>query len=158
MNRFFLCLVLVLSINLQARADVYKYEDPDGKTEFLESPTDDSFKVFVQPVKKQEAAPHRAGAAEPIPSDYLFNSASVMDGSVWAVRKTNVRNKYYWYMGVDGKTLVTVKGKKVYVGAGYVYYIKDNDVVMSDRRDLTVLVRGSLGYYCYTRTMLDAMK
>lgn len=35
-----------------ARADIYKYEDPDGTLHFTDAPTDKRFKIFMRDIKK----------------------------------------------------------------------------------------------------------
>uniref|UniRef100_C6DZ77 Lytic transglycosylase catalytic n=1 Tax=Geobacter sp. (strain M21) TaxID=443144 RepID=C6DZ77_GEOSM len=35
-----------------ARADIYRYEDPDGTLHFTDAPTDKRFKVFMRDIKK----------------------------------------------------------------------------------------------------------
>lgn len=46
--------VLVLSTAplAPARADIYRYEDPDGTLHFTDAPTDKRFKVFMRDIKK----------------------------------------------------------------------------------------------------------
>jgi soluble lytic murein transglycosylase-like protein len=42
-----------LSISTPARADIYRYEDPDGTLHFTDAPTDRRFKVFMRDLKKE---------------------------------------------------------------------------------------------------------
>ncbi|MBJ6749937.1 lytic transglycosylase domain-containing protein [Geomonas anaerohicana] len=37
-----------------ARADIYKYEDPDGTVHFTDAPTDKRFKIFMRDIKKDK--------------------------------------------------------------------------------------------------------
>lgn len=37
-----------------ARADIYKYEDPDGTVHFTDAPTDSRFKIFMRDIKKDK--------------------------------------------------------------------------------------------------------
>lgn len=37
-----------------ARADIYRYEDPDGTLHFTDAPTDKRFKVFMRDIKKDK--------------------------------------------------------------------------------------------------------
>jgi hypothetical protein len=70
---------------------------------------------------------------------------------------TNQKQKYFWYMGPEGKKLVTVKGKTVYVGAAK-FSLKDNEVMLSQYGEEVPLVRGTMGYYCYTYTISHAQE
>ena len=42
-----------LCISTPARADIYRYEDPDGTLHFTDAPTDNRFKVFMRDIKKE---------------------------------------------------------------------------------------------------------
>ncbi|MCM0083398.1 lytic transglycosylase domain-containing protein [Geomonas sp. Red32] len=37
-----------------ARADIYRYEDPDGTLHFTDAPTDKRFKIFMRDIKKDK--------------------------------------------------------------------------------------------------------
>ena len=41
-----------LCVPTAARADIYRYEDPDGTLHFTDAPTDKRFKVFMRDIKK----------------------------------------------------------------------------------------------------------
>lgn len=156
--KWILCCLFALILASYAQADIYKYEDSDAINHFTYQPTDDRFKIFAPDPEKSKAGTTkgrpRGKEKEPIADRYLFNATS-SDGTVWAVRTTNQKQKYFWYMGLEGKKLVTVKGKVVYVGAAK-FYLKDNDVMMSQFGEEAPLVRGTMGYYCYTYTMSHA--
>jgi len=156
--KWLLCCLLALVLTSHARADIYKYEDSEGVVHFAEDPTDERFKVFMPPKKSPKAVKPKKKKAEPlpIPDKYLFNSTGA-DGGVWAVRTTNEKLKYFWYLGLEGRKLATVKGAVVSVG-GAKYYQKDNEVVVSQYGEEVPLVRGTMGYYCYTYTMAHAQK
>jgi len=44
----------VLSVSTPARADIYRYEAPDGTLHFTDAPTDSRFKVFMRDIKKDK--------------------------------------------------------------------------------------------------------
>jgi len=44
----------VLSVSTPARADIYRYEAPDGTLHFTDAPTDNRFKVFMRDIKKDK--------------------------------------------------------------------------------------------------------
>jgi len=161
--KFLVAVVLLLAVSGMtpcASADVYKYEDvAGGSTHLTDDPTDARFKVFedktVTPsVPPKESRPENSGPS-PIADEYLFD-ANAGEYGVWAVRTTNVEGQYFWYMGAAGKRLAIVKDRTVYVGDSK-FFIKDNDVVMSENGQEIVLVRGTMGYFCYNRTILHAV-
>jgi soluble lytic murein transglycosylase-like protein len=43
-----------LCVPTPARADIYRYEDPDGTLHFTDAPTDSRFKVFMRDIKKDQ--------------------------------------------------------------------------------------------------------
>lgn len=45
---------LTCNVPAPARADIYKYEDPDGTLHFTDAPTDKRFKVFMRDIKKDK--------------------------------------------------------------------------------------------------------
>lgn len=45
-------ILAVLSLTTAARADIYRYEDPDGTLHFTDAPTDKRFKVFMRDIRK----------------------------------------------------------------------------------------------------------
>ncbi len=49
---FMACAALACSVPAPARADIYRYEDPDGTLHFTDAPTDKRFKVFMRDIKK----------------------------------------------------------------------------------------------------------
>lgn len=49
-----LALVLIGTMPASARADIYRYEDPDGTLHFTDAPTDKRFKVFMRDIKKDK--------------------------------------------------------------------------------------------------------
>ena len=48
------CSALACSVPAPARADIYRYEDPDGTLHFTDAPTDKRFKVFMRDIKKDK--------------------------------------------------------------------------------------------------------
>lgn len=44
----------VFSVSTPARADIYRYEAPDGTLHFTDAPTDNRFKVFMRDIKKDK--------------------------------------------------------------------------------------------------------
>jgi len=47
-------LLALLAVSAPVRADIYKYEDPDGTLHFTDAPTDKRFKVFMKDIKKDK--------------------------------------------------------------------------------------------------------
>lgn len=47
-------LLALLVVSTPVRADIYKYEDPDGTIHFTDAPTDKRFKVFMKDIKKDK--------------------------------------------------------------------------------------------------------
>lgn len=45
---------LSLALSSPVRADIYKYEDPDGTVHFTDAPTDKRFKIFMRDIKKDK--------------------------------------------------------------------------------------------------------
>ena len=45
---------MVCSLPAPARADIYRYEDPEGTVHFTDAPTDSRFKVFMRDIKKDK--------------------------------------------------------------------------------------------------------
>ncbi|WP_246014609.1 lytic transglycosylase domain-containing protein [Geomonas oryzae] len=45
---------LLLAISAPVRADIYKYEAPDGTVHFTDAPTDKRFKIFMRDIKKDK--------------------------------------------------------------------------------------------------------
>ena len=45
---------MVSSLPAPARADIYRYEDPEGTVHFTDAPTDNRFKVFMRDIKKDK--------------------------------------------------------------------------------------------------------
>lgn len=45
---------MVCSAPAPARADIYRYEDPDGTVHFTDAPTDNRFKIFMRDIKKDK--------------------------------------------------------------------------------------------------------
>ncbi|WP_460596700.1 transglycosylase SLT domain-containing protein [Geomonas sp. Red276] len=43
-----------VTIPAPARADIYRYEDPDGTLHFTDAPTDKRFKIFMRDIKKDK--------------------------------------------------------------------------------------------------------
>nr|WP_246329825.1 lytic transglycosylase domain-containing protein [Geomonas limicola] len=47
-------ILALLTFSVQAHADIYRYEDPDGTLHFTDAPTDKRFKVFMRDIKKDK--------------------------------------------------------------------------------------------------------
>jgi soluble lytic murein transglycosylase-like protein len=45
---------LAQTVATPARADIYRYEDPEGTLHFTDAPTDKRFKVFMKDIKKDQ--------------------------------------------------------------------------------------------------------
>lgn len=45
---------LSLTLSAPVRADIYKYEAPDGTVHFTDAPTDKRFKIFMRDIKKDK--------------------------------------------------------------------------------------------------------
>lgn len=45
---------LSLALSAPVRADIYKYEAPDGTVHFTDTPTDKRFKIFMRDIKKDK--------------------------------------------------------------------------------------------------------
>ncbi|GFO56260.1 lytic transglycosylase [Geomonas sp. Red276] len=60
MKRYVILFALValapaaVTIPAPARADIYRYEDPDGTLHFTDAPTDKRFKIFMRDIKKDK--------------------------------------------------------------------------------------------------------
>lgn len=46
--------VLSIALSAPVRADIYKYEAPDGTVHFTDAPTDKRFKIFMRDIKKDK--------------------------------------------------------------------------------------------------------
>lgn len=58
-HRLLLAAVMALSAMVctapaTARADIYRYEDPDGTVHFTDAPTDNRFKIFMRDIRKEK--------------------------------------------------------------------------------------------------------
>ena len=135
-----------------AFANIYHFVDSEGVGHYSDAPTDHRFKRMFKP-EKPFGPPPATGS-------YVFRRM-LPDGSVWAVKNTNRRGFYYWYLGNSEKELVQVtKGGSVSC-LQYLYVLRNNEVSVLDPAthhvDLTWL-DGTPGYQCFVATIKSAYK
>lgn len=96
--------------------------------------------------------PITAFAAEPIPKDFIVYGVNASDGSIWAVKSTNIKGVYYWYMGTEGKYLAKVVNDVVNI-ENMKIYSKNKEVIADDGLTQNTWINGSAGYTCYMSTV-----
>lgn len=156
------CVVVLvfLAVPVVSLADIYRYEDEEGVVSFTEAPQAgerDKWKAFAKGIEKKTSAKVPKSVHRPVPAKYIYRDVSPADGTIYAVKSTNVKGTYYWYMGTYGDYVATCKNGKILLNDGIaVVSLKNNEVVFESVVSRNVWLEGTLGYEMYNITISHA--
>lgn len=142
------CFLLIPGI---IRADIYKYEDPDGVIHFTDSPTDKRFKIFMRDIQKDKRLRTDFGFRRISRNPDEFNNIIDSCAREFGVDKSLVKAVIHAESGYNPKA-VSNKG-----AAGLMQLMPGTaqDMNVADSFDPSQNIRGGVRYL---RFLLDTFK
>lgn len=154
--------LLLLLTPVVSSADIYRHEDAEGVVHFTDAPSKPSdWEVFATSIKKKSAntkSSTKVKKPTPIPGKYLYKEVSPADGTVYAVKQTNIKDTYFWYLGPHGSVEAIYKNGYISLGRGAARVsAKNGEVIIEDFASKSVWLDGTIGYNMYNVTVRHAM-
>lgn len=152
----FIVVALLLLVPISTVADIYRQEDEEGVVHFTDAPKSDGWKVFAPSVKKPSAKNKKPvpKAPAPIPGKYIYREVSASDGTIYAVKQTNVKGVYYWYLGPYGNYRALCKKGTILLDDGAARVnVQNGEVVFETVLSKSVWLDGTVGYQMYEITV-----
>lgn len=156
--------MLLLLFPFVASAQIYQRIDDEGVVYFSDVKLDEKSKPILSN-PRSDAPENKVKSASlkievlPIPGKYIYKAVSGADAAIYAVKQTNVKGEYYWYMGQNGSFRATCNGKTVLLEDGVAtVLLKNGEVVYRTPLFDTVWLDGSAGYGMYAATIKHANK
>lgn len=155
----FILVVLLLVVPVVSGADIYQRIDEEGILHLTDNPEGEGWKLFAPSIEKPAKKTKKSTAKQPapIPGKYLYKEMSAGDGSVYAVKQTNIRGVYYWYMGPYGNYQATCKKGTILLDGGVAkVYVQNGEVVFDAVLSRNIWLDGTIGYEMYNITVRHA--
>lgn len=137
------CLVLLFACS--AAAEIRKYEDDDGVIHFSDDSGNPKFKPVFQ-----------ASPSKPLVLGEYICKERDRAGNLWAVRKTDNRQYFMWYM--NGNREVAVLSPRGLVVPSLGEATLDADGVVVGHDPVVVWERGTSAYKCFMAVMKSSKR